>query len=53
MVKNRFVTRKVIPKPKTERELQWEVLEPILRDPAVPVTDKRSMVVAFLKEYGK
>ena len=46
----RTVTKKVVPK--TEKELQWEVLEPILRDPTVPVTDKRRMKAAFLKEYG-
>ena len=49
--KERFVTKKVVPK--TEKELQWEILEPILRDPAVAVTDKRLMKAAFVKEYGK
>ena len=53
MVKKRFITKKVVPKPKTEKELQWEILEPILRDPAVAVTDKRRMKAAFVKEYGK
>ena len=49
------VTRKIVPKkpPKTEKMLQWEALELILRDPDVPVMDKRRMRAAFVKEYGK
>ena len=49
----RTVTKKLVPKRKTEKELQREELKKLFSDPDVPVWEKRLMAKAFRDEYGK